>query len=133
MDVLAKLETETKVVDGTEVKTYDATRAQGLSRREIEKVWSLLRPLTVGIESGTFLGYMDGITMFHVAFKDGAPVAFHVKGENDGGPFDVTQPEGTTAFSGGRRSRLNRKTRRAKRNRRNTKHRKLRNLASRRR
>jgi len=133
MDVLAKLETETKVVGGTEVKTYDASRAQSLSRREVEKVWLLLRPLTVGIESGTFLGYMNGVSIFHIAFKDGKPVAFHVKGDGDGGPFDVTQPEGTSAFSGGRRSRLNRKTRRAKGNRRNTKHRKLRNLASRRR
>ena len=133
MDVLAKLETETATKNGTTVKTYDTSALQSLSRRDVEKVWLLLRPLTVGIESGMFLGYTTDAEMFHVAFKDGKPIAFHIKGEGDGGPFDVTQPEGTPAFTGGRRSRLNRKTRRTKRNGRNTKHRKLRNLASRRR
>ena len=131
MDVLNKLETQSTMKAGVEVKTYDATKLQSLSRKQIEAIWSVLRPVAVGVEMGTFLGYTDGAEVFHVAFKDGTPIAFHIKGDGDGGPFDITQPEGTTAFSGGLR--LNGKARRTKRNRRNTKGRKLRKLASRRR
>ena len=133
MDVLKQLETQSTSNDGMEVKTYDATALQSLSRKEVEAIWNLLRPVSVGIEMGTFLGYTDGTEMFHVAFKDGKVVAFHIKGDGDGGPFDVTQPEGSSAFSGGRRSRLNRKAKRTKRNRRNLKRSKLRKLTTRRR
>lgn len=131
MDILANLETETTTKNGVDVKTYDAGKLQTLPRREIENLWKILRPIAVGVEEGTFLGYTDGAEVFHIAFKEGTPVAFHIKGDGDGGPFDVTQPHGTTAFAGG--SRLNRKARRTKRNRRNTKRSKLRKLSTRRR
>lgn len=131
MDVLAKLDpTETEKA-GMKIVGYDPAKLRMLSRKDIEKIWNFIGHHDPSGSQGMFLGYTDGATEFHIAFKDGNPAAFHIKGDGDGGPFNVARPDGTTVFSGG--SRLNRKTRRSKRNGRNAKHRKLRKLSTRRR
>lgn len=86
-------------------------------------------------DEGTALGYFNGTDVFRVAEKDGKVVAVHIKGRGyiDGTlkDFDITEPQGSTAFSGGLR--LKKKGRGTKRNGRGRKSRKLRKLATRRR
>jgi hypothetical protein len=107
---------------------------QGEALRDvIDPVLNLLPP-AMGDE-GTALGYFAGTEVFRVAEKDGKAVAVRLKGHGyiDGKmkDFDITEPPGTTLFSGGLR--LKKKGRRTKRNGRGRKSRKLRKLATRRR